>query len=178
MDTTWFAVDTAGHVGVFDTGENGHAPQGDENDISSELWDLYLPPEERESDAWWDPRDLCLLVGMYYFDYDEEYDPIGPYSRNVAPEVPLHVDQLPPELRRRCRQVTFPVRFDEIDRLQPLEHVGCDYWYEARVAYLCGDGKTVRPIEGQEARFAEFVREFRAEQPDQAEKLIFDGPTE
>ena len=28
MDTTWFAVDEEGHVGFFDTGENGAAPDG------------------------------------------------------------------------------------------------------------------------------------------------------
>ena len=28
MDTLWFAVDQVGHVGLFTTGENGHAPLG------------------------------------------------------------------------------------------------------------------------------------------------------
>jgi hypothetical protein len=28
MDTTWFGVDLAGNVGVFDTGEPGALPQG------------------------------------------------------------------------------------------------------------------------------------------------------
>jgi hypothetical protein len=178
MDTTWFAVDAAGHVGLFDTGENGHAPDGQENDVRSDLWELYLPPGEREAGDWWDPRDLCTLAGMYYFTYDEGYDPIGPYDRTVAPDSPLHVDQLPPTVRRRCKQLTFPIRFDEIDRFQPLEHTHCIYWYEQRVAYLCSDGKTVRPIAGQESKFAAFVRDLRADRPDLAERYIFDGPSE
>jgi hypothetical protein len=178
MDTTWFAVDAAGHVACFDTGENGHAPDCAESDVSSELWDLYLTPEEREAGDWWDPRDLCRLAGLYYFDYDEDFDPIGTYHRDVEPEQPLHVDRLPPELRRRCKEVSFPVRFDASDRFQPLEHVACVYWYEERVAYLCGDGKTVRPIPGREAKFAQFVRELRAAEPGRAEEFIFDGPTE
>ena len=26
MDTSWYAVDAAGHVALFESGENGHAP--------------------------------------------------------------------------------------------------------------------------------------------------------
>ena len=28
MDTSWYAVDADGHVALFTTGENGHAPNG------------------------------------------------------------------------------------------------------------------------------------------------------
>ena len=37
MDTIWFAVDAVGHVGMFDSGETGPVPNGDENDVRDEL---------------------------------------------------------------------------------------------------------------------------------------------
>jgi hypothetical protein len=177
MDTSWFAVDSAGQVALFTTGENGHAPDGEVNDISSELWDLCKPPGTEEDFD--DYEDLCQQVGLYYFDYsDHEFDPISHFYRSVVPATPLHLDQLPPDLRERARLWRFDLRFDQVDRLQPLEFVPCVFWYEDRVAYLCADGKTVKPLPGQESRFASFVREFRQQHLEAAKSLIFDGPTD
>jgi hypothetical protein len=174
MDTTWFAVDVAGQVGMFETGENGHAPEGEENDISEKLWELRTGTDSAEG---WVPENLCRITGVYLFGYLEDYDPIGTYTRLVVPPTPLHIDQLPPEPRRRCRTMRFPVHFDQTDQLQPLDYFPCIYWYEDRIAYLSSDGKTVKPLPGQEAKFAEFVREFRRNNPEEADGLIFDGPT-
>jgi hypothetical protein len=80
-------------------------------------------------------------------------------------------------LRERCKRI----RFDHFDFsasqwLQPLEKYGCGYRYKAeRVAYLCGDGKTVRPIPGREEDFPAFYQDFRQQFPDQVEGLIFTG---
>jgi hypothetical protein len=161
MDTTWFAVDAAGHVGLFNTGENGHAPAGEENDVQSELWNLYLIPEEQEAGDWWNPRELCALAGVYYFDYDEEYDPIGPYDRSVVPGSPLHIDQLPPDLRQRMAQVRFEkVRFSETRYIQPIEHVACESWESA---YLDVNCQRIRPIPGKEADYAAHFHQYSAD---------------
>jgi hypothetical protein len=178
MDTTFFAVDSAGHVALFETGEDGHAPDGDANDVRDQLWDLLKPPDADDEDGWI-TENVCKTVGLYFFDYDEEaIIPISLYLRVYVPEMPLHVDQLPPDLRESCRIVEFDLRFDQVERVQPLEHMPCVYWYEDRQAYLCADGKTVKPIPGKEHLFAGFVREFHADLPEEAKKLIFDGPTE
>src|ERR1700722_11455467 len=130
MDPSWFAVDAIGQVARFDTGENGHAPNSEQNDVTDELWALSRPADASAEDAWdLNPEDLCRSLNLYYFDYTEEFDPIGPYVRHVAPVAPLHIDQLPPDLRDRCREVTFDVRFDQTERIQPLEFVPCVYWY-------------------------------------------------
>jgi hypothetical protein len=176
MDTSWFAVDEAGCVGLFDTGENGHAPDGEDNDVRGELWDLVKPAGAEED--WPAEEEMCEVAGVYYFSYVDDLVPLGSYARVVAPDAPLHVDQLPPEMRRRCRLVRFPVRFDQVEEFQPLEHVPCVYWYDERVAYLCGNGRTVKPIPGKEGEFAQFVREFRQDFPERANELIFDGPLE
>ena len=63
--------------------------------------------------------------------------------------------------------------------MQPLEFFRCFYWYEeSRVAYLCADGKTVRPIPGMEGRFAAFVRQLRLDDPGWAGRLTFEGPAD
>ncbi len=174
MDSLWFAVDAAGHVSLFDTGENGQAPDSEITDIGGELWNLW----RRDSLEDWDIDELCRTVGLYAFGYPEEFDPIAPYIRYYVPEIPLHIDQLPPNLRERCGEVRFDVSFDQLERIQPLEFLPCAYWYEDRVAYVCGDGQTVRPIPGKEAEFAAFVREFSERDPNEASKMIFDGPTQ
>jgi hypothetical protein len=178
MDTVWFAVDAVGQVGLFDSGETGHVPDGEENDVRTELWDLWRPGEEK--DDYWDLDYLCAIKGIYYFLYPETYGfgPVGLYRRDLVPKRPLHVDQLPYELRLRCRDPLFSFRFDQVKQFQPLEHVRCVLWDSSIAAYLCGDGKTVKPLPGQEAKFAEFVREFRKEEPEQASQLRFEGPLE
>jgi hypothetical protein len=179
MDSVWFAVDAAGHVAYFDTGSNGPVPEGEENDIRHELWQLWKPAGEEPDDDW-DTDFLCAARGVYYFGYcgPEDYGPVGLYRREIVPEVPVHIDQLPPDLRARCLEDSFDVRFDQVELFQPLEHVGCVFFDDSVVAYLCADGKTIRPIKGQEEGFADFVRAFRAEQPERAASFTFDGPTE
>lgn len=46
------------------------------------------------------------------------------------------------------------------------------------IAYLCADGKTVRPVPGREGAFAAFVRTYREESPKDAARFVFDGPTD
>ncbi len=63
------------------------------------------------------------------------------------------------------------------DLIQPLEQYACVLWNEdVAVAYLCGDGKTVRPIPGKEDHFADFCKRVGEENPAEAKKFIFEGP--
>jgi hypothetical protein len=194
MDTTWFAVDQAGHIGRFDSGEDGHVPQeafdtgqvgfdpetGDATDVTVELWQLRHPGQPES--AWWKlhGKKLANELGVFCYEYGEELIHIAPYHLSGAPRSPLHVDQLPPELRQLCKRIRFEnVNFADAEMVQPAEQFRCTCWYEeARVAYLCSDGKTVRPIPGLEHRFADFCKQFRQEIPKMAKKLIFEGLTE
>jgi hypothetical protein len=189
MDTTWFAVDGEGRVGMFKSYENGHVPQeaAEEEGWLADLRVLgHGPAPEgggRPDYLVRDDPEWAASLGLYLFEYDddfdpEEFDPITPYSRTVAPDAPLHVDQLPPDLRRRCKQVRFAgVRFSESSLLQPLEHFECVFWSEgSRVAYLCSDGQTVRPLPGQEEKFSGFCRKLCEQGPDRTRGLRFEGP--
>jgi hypothetical protein len=178
MDTCWFAVDAAGHVAYFSSGETGTVPNGDENDLRDELYQLWFPPAEDAAAV--DALTACEARGVYSFSYRENYDadrPVECYHRRHVPEVPVHIDQLPPGMREMFAQRHLPVRFDQVEQVQPLEHLRCgvagDY-----AAYLACDGKTVRPIPGEEEDFAEWVQWFREHAPEEAARLNFDGPTE
>jgi hypothetical protein len=178
MDTTWYAVDADGHVGVFDTAENGHAPIWAEGDFS--LNRLYW---ERHADA--DPygyspdEEVAADLGFFLYEHGDGYDPIDVFERRVAPARPVHVEELPPQVRAACKKTRLAVAFAAAERVQPLEHLPCAYWYdEDRCAFLAADGVTVRPVRGKEARVAEFVRQFRETFPDQVARYRFEGPAD
>ena len=177
MDTTWYAVDLDGHVAVFETGENGHAP--------IERFEGYFldslaaavrgdTPVDGESE-FRDNEELASEIGCFTYDYSEGYDPIEAYTRMLVPENPLHVDQLPPDLRKGFKQVRFPIRFREMKWLQPIEHFPCEFWYDERVCYVLSDGKTVRPFPGKESGFAEAIRQFREDDPVGAARYTYEG---
>jgi hypothetical protein len=177
MDTSWYAVDADGHVGLFVSSENGHAPDGvEEADYLSEL---YAARHPEQSDHGGEYRRVAEEIGIFMYDYCDAWDPIEAYRRWFAPTEPVHVEQLPPAVRRGCKRIQLPgVRFAEADRVQPLEFFPCACWgREARVAYVAADGVTVRPIRGREAQFADFVRQLRAESPETAARYHFEGIT-
>jgi hypothetical protein len=183
MDASWFAIDSAGHVAVFTTGENGHLPVTATNTDTSELFERSRRPDAQKYAEQNEPEVASLHVGVYLFSYMEYHELMGegvvaPYDCYLVPKEPLHVDQLRPELRTQCHEVCFDVRFDQIEMLQPLEFVDCHMWYTNSLAYLSGDGTTVRPVRGHEGEFAAFVRQFRARDPEGTNGLIFDGPKE
>jgi hypothetical protein len=181
MDTRWFAIDEKGHLAIFDSGENGHVPDistGDGYQLIEEMW-RFNPLAEGESPIW--AEDLAEKLGVFFYDYDDSnFDPIRPYKRTAVPKTPLHVDQLPPELRKQVKEARLTeMDFSLQELVQPLDRYACVYWYEEdRVAYLDGDGKTVRSIPGMEDRFADFCKQFREANPEEAEKLIFENPKE
>jgi hypothetical protein len=176
MDTQWYAVDQDGHIAVFVTGENGHVPTAArDDDILWQLQQIREPQTERQQ-----ADDLASQYGFFSYEYEMAWHgAVAPYYRSIVPENPLHIDELPPELRRRCKAVRFEaVAFAQSQQVQPLDCVACHFWGSWQTAYLCGDGKTVRPVPGKEADFAEFCREARADDPDWAARVVFDGPSE
>jgi hypothetical protein len=184
MDTAWFAVDRHGHVGVFATGEPGHMPAALPEETS--VYDVVVPllanlfPGQPRADVddLAEEFDLASACGLFVYDYPDEYSLIGLlYRRERTPRLPLHIDQLPPEVRVLCQRQRFEaLDFTQDELIQPAEHVGCKGWHLE--AYLDRDGVTVRPLPGQEARFAEFVRDFLQKNPEAAGRYVFTPPAE
>ena len=88
----------------------------------------------------------AVVTTAFYFDGDDtrpagfgvfEYGHLcenwisGPYGRERVPARPLHVDQLPPEVRKQLKEATLADRtFAETPHIQPAEHWGCHSWEE------------------------------------------------
>jgi hypothetical protein len=178
MDTSWYAVDAAGHVAVFESGEDGPAPRGAKDAFHlgtlfrarhPTLPDLGMPADEAMAEE----------LGIFLYECGEDeywpYSVINVYERRVVPPRPTHVDQLPPAVRDGCKQVRLPVTFAAAERVQPLDHVECVFWSEERAGYVAADGVTVRPLPGRQAQFAESVRRFREDFPREAARYRFEG---
>jgi hypothetical protein len=172
MDAYWFAIDERGQVAVFDTAEQGPAPEGTEweDDHLEEL--VGLLPSVRRT---WPRQGEASVLGLFYYGFDDASDPVAPFARGEPPAAPLHADQLPPRLRDEC--VRLALRFDLAERVQPLELIPC-FCCSDCVAYLAADGVTVRPRPGCEAHFADYVRRLRQERPEEAANYRFEGPAE
>jgi hypothetical protein len=94
----------------------------------------------------------------------------GPYGRLSSPKSPVHIDQLPPALRKTIGQVRFEgLCFAQTVHLQPVEHMTCD---AMNAGYVTADGQAVRPLPGQEANYREFYEEFLHEAPPEAAKRL------
>jgi hypothetical protein len=156
MDTDWFAADADGHVGVFATGENGHAPA----DLREQM---YVSVEEARAQ------------GYFFFEYREDSELIDVYDRRLVPDKPAHVDQLPPQVRALAKRARLPVSFAAAEHVQPLEYLECQFWGEGGPAYVAGDGVTVRPRPGREDEYADFVRQFREWHPELVDRYRFEG---
>jgi hypothetical protein len=90
--------------------------------------------------------------GLYEYGHITENWISGPYGREMLPQRPLHIDQLPPDLRRRIGCLRLPLRFADTPRIQPVELAGCVSWGPA---YLDVTGRHIRPIPGMEDEYAE-----------------------
>ena len=101
-----------------------------------------------------DPHRISAAeLGLFRYDHLCENWISGPYGLQQRPAVPLHIDQLPPALRRMIRDVRFEnLCFAETFHIQPCELTECVSW-ESR--YLCSDGKTEKPMPGREEEFEE-----------------------
>jgi hypothetical protein len=172
MDTTWYAIDAVGHVAQFDTGENGHVPERYNTSLS--IYDLERRQRKLADDEWTPSDELAPQFGLFHYDYEEDYDPIGPFHQISIPEVPLHIDTLPPDFRKVWKTIQFPgLVFAQTPLIQPLELFSCSYWYDTRIAFIASDGVTVRPLRGHEHEFAKFIAEMQRDNPSEAAKYKF-----
>jgi hypothetical protein len=193
MDTTWFAVDKDGHVGLFFTCEDGHLPlaaaRTDAHDLLGRLWALRRKAGrasggEPENHYDLGREDMASRLGLFYYRHRDDVPVgddqilIGRYLRLVVPKEPLHVDQLPADLRGGCQTVHFEKAvFAGDQHLQPMDAYPCTMWNpEGAVAYLSADGTTVRPTPGHESQFEDFCARLREEFPEYAAKLRFEAP--
>jgi hypothetical protein len=176
MDSEWFAVDRQGRVAVFFSGENGPVPKGK---VQKDSLGDFLPRLRGMAEVEdWDNDAQVAEQGLYTYQYPEELGALAPYERSEVPARPLHVDQLPPGLRALAKDVRLHVDFAREERVQPVEHVECDFWTDDAVGYLATDGKTVRPVPGREDDFKEWAAEYRRDFPDETAGLTFEGPAE
>jgi hypothetical protein len=88
--------------------------------------------------------------GIYEYGHLCENWIAGPYGRKAVPARPLHVDQLPPNIRRNLKETLLTDRtFTEIVHIQPAEHWDCESW---EPGWLGLDGVR-RPFAGRDADF-------------------------
>jgi hypothetical protein len=177
MDTEWFAVDRDGQVAVFITGENGSMPtEAQEVNVREVLQTLSasLPAEDLDPGQVLYETALPELARLGLHVYEDDTDWFsGPYVRTYRPERPLHVDQLPPQLREQIKAVRFDdLRFADKDVLQPCDHAEGDAWPSG---YLSEDRETARPIPGQEAEFRQAMERMRREHPEVYQKYRIEG---
>ena len=97
-------------------------------------------------------------VGLYDYGHLCENWISGPYGRKRLPSRPLHVDQLPPAVRRQLQGATLNgLSFAETIYLQPAEHWECESW---EPGWLGLDG-VFRPFAGREDEFRDLSSELR-----------------
>jgi hypothetical protein len=94
--------------------------------------------------------------GLYEYGHITENWISGPYGREAVPERPLHIDQLPPDLREQIDGLRLPLCFAETPRLQPVDLAECISW---EPAYLDVTGQRIRPIPGKEDEYAEIYEQ-------------------
>ncbi len=174
MDTQWFAVDRDGHVALFVTGEAGSMPlTASEGDVDEVLRALGSKQTEEGLDYDEDAvgRELARLGVHVYEDASDFFT--GPYRRAHKPKKPLHVDQLPPALRDDIKAVRFDaLSFAEKKVLQPCQYTDGVAWTSG---YVAEDGKTVRPIPGQEKEYRKEAQELREEYAEELKDYRFEG---
>jgi hypothetical protein len=94
---------------------------------------LDEPAEEGE-----EPRVNLARRGVYVFKALGGNATANPYGVQEIPLQPVHVDQLPPDIRARVKEVTFAaVSFADTPVFQPAEHVPCT-GYEGTYTDLSG----------------------------------------
>ena len=164
MDTSWYAVDAEGRVALFESSEDGAVPRGAADaSIIWELWDIREPPAPGDKDRYEDPEMLASRLGLFLYEHAHELtshdgcygEDLAPYRQVVKPTVPIHIDQLPDDLREQCEAIRFPINFGNSPLLQPVEHLTCSYWGEKR-GYLASDGQTICPIPWQKEEEDQF----------------------
>jgi hypothetical protein len=169
MDTSWFAIDQNGYVARFFTGAGGAVPiLAYCPDAIDRLEDMNLDEAERAEiglDSLPDiPQDrLPDDTLLFHYETCNALDEClaERYQRTGVPKKPIHIDELPPQVRAAIATLRFDrLEFAETDVFQPVELTECETWDPA---YLSGDGKAVKPVPGREKDYAEFYEDRRDE---------------
>jgi len=95
-------------------------------------------------------RENPSLIGLYFYSCCEG-QMAYPYGRVSLPETPMRLDQLPSDLQKRLKQVSFTdISFAETAFIQPAERVKSVSWDGG---YLSVDWKHYRTNPGQEEEY-------------------------
>jgi hypothetical protein len=126
-------------------------------DTSQEVYDRIHAAGACRGCFWhWIPFDDSTPTpehfGLFEFGHPIWNTLAYPYERRCVPAQPVHVDQLPPDVRQAVKQVVLNVRFGDAPLIQPAEHLPCDSW---EPAYVDCTGKRLRAVPGKEKEYAE-----------------------
>jgi hypothetical protein len=91
-------------------------------------------------------------LGLFWFQHPMWNALAFPYERLSVPAQPIHVDQLPPDIRQVVKQVVLNLRFRDTPHIQPAEHLPCEC---SEPAYVDSTGTRLRPVPGKEKEYAE-----------------------
>lgn len=109
---------------------------------------LHLHSEDREEYS----PDVAAR-GLFCYSHITENWISGPYGLVRRPAQPIHIDQLPPQLRYSVKALQFDsLSFAETVHIQPIEHGACESW---EWAYMDATGKNIRPVPGREQEYAD-----------------------
>lgn len=167
MDSSWYAVDKDGFVAYFDTGEDGpmpnrcYSPEMGDHFEDMDVDDLEEMGLSRSDII--DPSHLPDPKRLYSYSASDEYGVGGRYQRESCPKKPLHIDELPPDVREALGQARFDtLAFAQTEYLQPMELTESTSWGPA---YMSSDGKTIRPVAGREKEYKELMKEIADDFP-------------
>jgi hypothetical protein len=112
----------------------------------SELWTRFV--QRIHAEGWClgchyvgDSEIGFVRRGAFHYSAQETLYIAEPYGRTIQPTRPLHVSELPADLRAIAEQRQLPHRFADTVYIQPVEHLDCQIWGEV---YLSEDGSTIR----------------------------------
>jgi len=171
MDCVWYAVDANGAVGIFSSGEAGPVPrsatQREHGDIPRLIRILGGECDDDDFDlqeAFQSAGDRGLYV---YEVVSWECDFLDTYDRVAVPKRRLHLNQLPPNLRKNFAKCTLPTTdFAKEQELQVVGLVACDLYWDEAVGCFAPGHKEIRPIPGKEAEYRVALPSLRRENPD------------
>jgi hypothetical protein len=196
MDSAWYAVDERGQVALFQPGMDGASPFHDgriqpERVATAILSMVGSRPDETEEDlenrVERDVDAAHASSGLYVYTYPEDdwseqfLNTVAlPYRLTHQPDQPLHVDQLPPNVRAEMESISLPgVHFGGGAVVQPVGVASGVPWYSYTAelsAYLDLDGVTVRVIPGREDHFSQDLDVLVSNLGEEASRLRFDPP--
>lgn len=92
---------------------------------------LAIKSENLIRKAWVNFEFRPVHLGWYSYKHEDEFENwiSGPYGCTAAPANPMHLDQLPQELRQKLSAARLEyLKFNEAKRIQPAEHEPCNSW--------------------------------------------------